>query len=73
MVRWYYSKDGCSVGPIDATELKKLAATGQLPRTDQVWKAGTRPVVEARQVRGLFPTPTPGRRLDTAAVTEDDE
>ncbi len=40
--KWYYSRDGSTVGPVSALELKHLASSGQLGPTDLVWKEGMR-------------------------------
>lgn len=55
--QWYYSRDGASVGPVSALDLKHLASCGQLTPTDLVWKEGMRDWVPAEQLKGLFVVP----------------
>ena len=38
--RWYYSHDENKLGPFSAGQLKKLAAAGQILRSDTVWMEG---------------------------------
>jgi hypothetical protein len=52
---WYYSRNGVKAGPVSATELKKLVASGKLAPTDLVRKADSSKWVQAGKVRGLFP------------------
>jgi hypothetical protein len=46
------------MGPVSPAELKKLAANGQLLPTDMVWKDGLSEWVAAKNLKGLFVTPT---------------
>ncbi len=63
---WYYSQNGDQFGPVAASELKELAASGELRPNDLVWKEGAADWRPAREVRGLFP------RLNGDKVTDDD-
>jgi hypothetical protein len=40
MADWYYAKDGERHGPVSPAELKKMAASGELEPTDQVFQEG---------------------------------
>jgi len=53
---WYYQTGGRTLGPVDAQQLKALAASGSLKPTDQVRK-GEPPNqwAKASAVKGLFP------------------
>jgi hypothetical protein len=57
---WYYARGGVQAGPAPASELKRMAETGQLLPSDFVRKANTTQWIEAGKVRGLFPE-APGR------------
>src|SRR5437773_2565578 len=52
--QWYYSHEGVRLGPCSARQLKELAASGGLLRTDTVWKQGTPHGVPADRVKNLF-------------------
>jgi uncharacterized RDD family membrane protein YckC len=52
--QWYYSADGTQQGPISGSQLKQLAASGDLQRSDLIWKEGMADWVRADKVRGLF-------------------
>ena len=54
MAEWHYTSGGVQVGPIGAAELKRLAQSGQLQRTDMIWKDGMADWVPAAKVKGLF-------------------
>ncbi len=56
--QWYYSKNNQQQGPVSPEQLKQLAASGQLQPSDLVWKEGMGQWVEARKLKGLFPTET---------------
>lgn len=59
--QWYYARGREKVGPFTAAQLKQLARSGQLARSDMVWKEGTAKWMQAAQVRGLFDsTPSHG-------------
>ena len=53
---WYYAKNNQKFGPIDAAELKRLAANSVLVPEDLVWKEGQPKWVRASSVKGLFPS-----------------
>jgi len=54
---WYYSHGGQSVvGPCSSTQLRKLAAGGQLKPDDLVGKNRQVRLVQASTVKGLFAT-----------------
>ncbi|MBA4063978.1 MAG: hypothetical protein C0501_09755 [Isosphaera sp.] len=54
---WYYVRDGKRQGPVTFSELKRLAARGELDRPDQVWTEGYKAWVTAGSVSGLCPPP----------------
>jgi hypothetical protein len=67
--KWYYNRDGTTIGPISALDLKHLASSGQLGTSDLVWKEGMREWVAAQQVKGLFVAPAaaaPPQRTEQA-------
>lgn len=53
--QWYYSKDDQKYGPVNASKLKEIAASGQLRPTDLLWREGMKQWAKAGTVRGLFP------------------
>jgi hypothetical protein len=59
MANWYYSIDGRQSGPVDATELKRLAASGTLGHQDKVRREDLAQWYPAAQIKGLFATQTP--------------
>ncbi len=75
---WYYLQDGQQQGPISVVQLKQLATTGKLKRSDLIWKEGMAEWMAARTVAGLLPAqsapPPPPRipALDTQATASDD-
>ncbi len=57
---WHYTLNGQqAIAPITATQLKQLAASGQLKPTDFVWQYGMLEWVPANSVKGLFPAAAP--------------
>lgn len=78
---WYYAKGKQKFGPVDAAELKRLAATSILMPEDLVWKQGQPKWLRASSVKGLFPhissqsagtaapTPTPTVAVALPAIT----
>jgi hypothetical protein len=55
---WHYTLNGQpAAAPVSATQLKQLAASGQLKPTDLVWQDGMLEWAPAGSVKGLFPTP----------------
>jgi hypothetical protein len=50
---WLYNRKGQQNGPVSFLELKSLAESGQLARTDMVWRKGTAEWVSAASV-GVF-------------------
>lgn len=60
---WHYTVDGNQQGPVSASELKRLAASGNLGPTDLIWKEGMAEWKPASSVRGLFSSPrTPAKQ-----------
>lgn len=53
---WFYSHNGNQVGPVSAADLKRLASTGQVSRSDLIWKDGWEDWKPAGAIKGLFPT-----------------
>jgi hypothetical protein len=69
--QWYYIEKGQRLGPFSSDELKQLAGSGRLQRSDTVWKQGMPQWVPASHIKGLFsaavqahtpgkPPPSPG-------------
>ena len=52
--QWHYQRGGKQVGPVSGSELKQLAASGQLSPADIVWKDGMAAWVPASSLKGLF-------------------
>jgi hypothetical protein len=53
-IDWYYARGNKQIGPVGSTELKQLAAAGQLRPNDLVWREGLTEWAPASSVRGLF-------------------
>ncbi len=53
-IDWYYARGGKQMGPVPSTELKRLAAAGELTPDDLVWREGLSEWAPAGSVRGLF-------------------
>jgi hypothetical protein len=73
MFEWHYTKDKQPHGPVNSTQLKALAARGQLLPTDLVWKDGMTQWVPAATLKSMFdaapatapaPVPTAHNALD---------
>ena len=56
MANWFYRIDGQETGPVDTSELKRLAASGELSPTDMIRKEGIEAWVPASKAKGLFPS-----------------
>lgn len=56
---WYVSIDSKRRGPLTSSDLRKLAASGQLARDDLVWKEGFTDWKSATKLKGLFSGPPP--------------
>jgi hypothetical protein len=52
--KWYYDHDGRTGGPVSVSQLRELAATGELRPTDRIRKEDMDRWVKARAVKGLF-------------------
>jgi len=57
--QWYVGKGGKKHGPFSNEQLKKLAATGKIDRTDLLWKEGMEKWVSCASAKGLFPVAAP--------------
>ena len=53
--QWYYTKEGQQMGAVSSFELKEMARTGKLKRTDLIWKDGMPTWGEAGSAHNLFP------------------
>ncbi|MCE9544917.1 MAG: DUF4339 domain-containing protein [Planctomycetia bacterium] len=51
---WFYAREEVDIGPVSGGELKRLAASGALLPTDEVWREGLADWVEAGSIKGLF-------------------
>ena len=68
---WHYTNDGSQQGPVSASELKQLAASGSLSPSDLVWKEGMAEWKPASSVKGLFLSPaTPGKLPPTTPAKQ---
>ena len=57
---WHYFKNGKEQGPVTFEDLQRLAATGELKETDEVWRQGSAADwTAARNVPDLFAKPVP--------------
>lgn len=70
MQQFYYTSQGIDHGPVSASDLKKLAASGALKPSDLVWSEGKqrRP---AGKVQGLFPTQSSANEPATPVAASD--
>src|SRR5580765_5271310 len=57
MFEWYYTRNKEPCGPVNSTQLKELAAQGELLPTDLVWKDGMTEWVSAATLKSLFAGP----------------
>lgn len=71
MTEWYWHKEGDKEprGPVDDKELKALARSGKLQRTDKVWKSDFDGWVDAYEIEDLFITPPPINQDDLSSQT----
>ncbi|MCI0464376.1 MAG: GYF domain-containing protein [Gemmataceae bacterium] len=52
--QWFYLQGGQQYGPLTATQMQQLAASGHLQPHDHVWKTGMNKRVLAQSIQGLF-------------------
>jgi uncharacterized RDD family membrane protein YckC len=52
---WYVGSNGQQSGPFTLQQLRQMAASGQLSKTDLIWKQGLASWVACSSVKGLFP------------------
>ena len=52
---WHYANNGKQLGPISASDLKALAASGKLLPSDMLWKEGMAAWKPASSIQGLLP------------------
>ena len=57
--QWHYMKGDQQHGPVTSEQLKHLARSGALMRSDMLWKEGMKEWVVAGRVKGLFPASVP--------------
>ena len=65
MTQWYYRRHGRPHGPFSPKEFKQLAASGQIPPTDEIRKDDMPNWVPGTKIEGLFPR-LPVRPLEEA-------
>jgi hypothetical protein len=53
--QWYYLRQGQQVGPVEDSEIRRLAETGQLLASDYVWSPGLPQWQRLGSVPGLMP------------------
>lgn len=71
VIKIFIEKDGRTLGPLSAADLKALADSGKLMPDDLVWQEGSQTKVPAKQVKGLLftnPTGISGRPGDSTGV-----
>lgn len=54
---WYYARGGQRFGPVEHSELQRLAAAGQLTASDLVWRSGLpdwRPAGQTQELAPMF-------------------
>ena len=59
-MQWYYSKNSTQLGPISDTELREKLASGEVMRTDLVWREGMPDwvaVVHVAELSMVLPNP----------------
>lgn len=56
---WYVGRNGTRTGPFAPTQLREMAATGQLQPGDLLWREGMANWVQASTVSGLFAAQRP--------------
>lgn len=64
MAKWYIEQAGRIRGPVRSSELRRLAARGELSPNDRLRKVGGKSWARAGQVVGLFPEPGPAEGSD---------
>lgn len=70
MAKWYFKKNGVSHGPIDSTQLRQLAETGQLEPNDPVRRDDMQSWATAGKIKGLFPSSASDDvRVDTTTIS----
>jgi uncharacterized RDD family membrane protein YckC len=52
---WYVGSNGQQSGPFTLQQLRQMAASGQLSKTDLIWKEGLANWVPCSSAKGLFP------------------
>jgi hypothetical protein len=53
-IEWFYAQGDQQLGPVSASDLKQLAASGTLQPADLVWREGMADWAEAQNIKGLF-------------------
>jgi hypothetical protein len=53
-VEWYYARGNKQMGPVSASELKRMAGAGEIHPDNLVWREGLTEWTAASNVRGLF-------------------
>lgn len=53
---WYVGSNGQQSGPFTLQQLRQMAASGQVLKTDLIWKQGLANWVACSTVKGLFPS-----------------
>ena len=72
MAEWYYRRDNQRFGPVNTSELKRLAACGELLPTDVIWKGGLEAWVPASKAKGLFPVDTASTQIQPPQISQFD-
>lgn len=64
---WYYAKGNQKFGPVESSELKRLASASVLLPEDLVWREGQPKWVRASSIKGLFTSGEPASRINSPA------
>lgn len=64
---WFVNKNNKRLGPFSSTDLRRMAAKGDLSPNDFVWKEGIETWIPALQIRSLF-SPPPSTRQGKQAL-----
>jgi hypothetical protein len=66
--QWYYESNGTVHGPVGSSEIRTLAASGEIHPTTRVREAGRDDWITARRLRGLFPDASTSIAQDSPAA-----
>jgi GYF domain 2 len=76
MSDWYIHRDDEKFGPYTTRDLRSFAVEGRLQPDDKVWKDSLERPIRARQIKGLFTSPSNGDSSESPAAdnfSDDDD